>query len=501
MGAAPPVSWLRRIVWPSSLRARIATWYALLLLAVISIVSIVLFVQLRSILFDQAKARVDRVGDNIAGIVDRSGPMLAIGEAFPIDEQLALPGNLEHWASPTTYVEVDNAQGYTLGKSSNMGSVTFQRRPSDAQFGTTYTVERTVLGEVLVRDQRLRVPSGGAIVVRVAERLDVFNETLARTRTLLIVVFALAVIAVVGASIVLANGATRPIAELTDAISSIGSEQLNRRLGWKDRTDEVGRLAATFDAMLARLEGAFARERQFISDASHELKTPLTVIHSNAQLLERWGDRDQAVRTESLEAIIEESAGLARIVNGMLTLAKAESGDDIPREPVDVAYVVGDAMRAATNRAHEKGLAVSLNAPEGGAATVMGDPNLLRQLFTNLIDNAIKFTERGSIGARVLALPEHVVVEIADTGPGIEDEALVRVFDRFYRTDKSRSRAVEGTGLGLAIVRSIAHVHAGTVTASRREDGGTIFRVTLPRLARAAAPPPQPSERAFISSQ
>jgi two-component system, OmpR family, sensor kinase len=485
----------------SSLRWRIATWYALLLLGVIGAVSIVLFVQLRSILFDQAQARVDRIGGDIAGIVSRSGPLLAIGEAFPIDEQLALPGNLDHWSSPTTYVEVDNAQGYPIGKSSNMGGVAFERRPSDARFTTTYGIESTKLGDVLVRDERLHVPGGNTLVIKVAERLDVFNQTLRRTRNLLAIVFLVAVIAVVVASIVLASSAIKPIDELTDAIREIGSDQLYRRLGWRERTDEVGRLAATFDEMLARLEEAFARERQFISDASHELKTPLTVIHANAQMLERWGDRDPEVRSESLRAIIEESAGLARIVNGMLTLAKAESGDDIPREPVDLVAVVREAVKTASPRALEKGLALSVVAPESNGPVVLGDPSLLRQLFSNLIENAIKFTERGSIDVRVQSSRGRVFVEVADTGVGIEDDALLRVFDRFYRTDKSRSRAVEGTGLGLAIVRSIARVHKGTVEATRRPGGGTTFRVVLPH---AKVPPVQahkPSERAFISSQ
>jgi two-component system OmpR family sensor kinase len=484
-----------------SLRWRIATWYALLLLGVIGAVSIVLFVQLRSILFDQAKARVDRIGGDIAGIVSRSGPLLAIGEAFPIDEQLALPGNLDHWSSPTTYVEVDNAQGYPIGKSSNMGGVSFERRPSDAQFVTTYGVETTRLGEVLVRDERLHVPGGNTLVIKVGEELDVFNQTLQRTRNLLAIVFLVAMIAFVVASIVLASSAIRPIDELTDAIREIGSDQLNRRLGWRERTDEVGRLAATFDQMLARLEEAFARERQFISDASHELKTPLTVIHANAQMLERWGDRDPIVRSESLRAIIEESAGLAQIVSGMLTLSKAESGDAVPREAVDVSGVVREAVKAASPRALEKGLALDVFTPDKDEPVVLGDPSLLRQLFTNLIDNAIKFTERGSIEVRVQSSGERAVVEVADTGVGIEDEALLRIFDRFYRTDKSRSRAVEGTGLGLAIVRSIARVHKASVEATRRPGGGTVFRVVLPRIHPLPAQAPKPSERAFISSQ
>ena len=226
------------------------------------------------------------------------------------------------------------------------------------------------------------------------------------------------------------------------------------------------------------------------------------MIHANAQMLERWGDRDPTVRTDSLHAIIEESAGLARMVSGMLTLAKAESGDDIPREPVALADVLADALRSSSQRAADKGLTLRLAGDLAPDALVNGNSDLLRQLFTNLIENGIKFTEVGGVDVSASANPATVVVEVADTGVGIEDESLARVFDRFYRTDKSRNRAVEGTGLGLAIVRSIARVHNGSVDARRRRDGGTLFRVVLPRLQQAAAAPsPAPAERAFISRQ
>jgi signal transduction histidine kinase len=266
-------------------------------------------------------------------------------------------------------------------------------------------------------------------------------------------------------------------------MGEIRSDRLSARLAWSDRDDELGRLATSFDSMLDRLEDGFARERQFISDASHELKTPLTVINANAQMLERWADRDPQIRAESLSAIRQESASLADMVNGMLLLAKAESGDDIPREPIELENVISEAVRSTQARADEKGLALRFAATADVArTTVLGNANLLRQLFTNLIDNAIKFTERGSIDVTLARNGASVVVSVADTGPGIDDEALERIFDRFFRADVSRNRAVPGTGLGLAIVRSIARIHGGSVVAARRSGGGTVFNVALPTL-------------------
>ncbi len=449
---------------------------------VIALVAGVLTVQFRAILLDEARGRVDRIGSDIAQLVRGESAVSAIGDATPIEEDLTATGALDHWAGPTTYVEIDTPDGYPIAKSSNMGSSTFgESSPLDAP-GVTYRTEKSAgLGQVLVRDQAIRFP-GVALRVKVGESLDVFDETLHRVRILLALVVGVAAAFVIALSFGIARSALDPIGKLTRAMGEIRSDRLSRRLGWSGRRDELGRLAESFDAMLDRLEDGFARERQFISDASHELKTPLTVINANAQLLERWGDRDPEIRRESLHAIASESSALAGMVNGMLLLARAESGEGIPREPVSLDAAVGEAVAATAARAQEKGLALGYVPPEPAPVLVDGDIALLRQMVTNLIDNAIKFTERGRIDVSIERTGPDAVVSVADTGVGIDEAALDRVFDRFYRTDASRNRAVPGTGLGLAIVRSIARVHGGSVQAVRRRDGGTTFRVTLPTL-------------------
>jgi signal transduction histidine kinase len=468
---------------PRSLRWRIAVWYTVLLLATIAVVGIVLGIEARRIVLDGARASTDRVGGDIARIASSNGPIDALGEVLPIDQELALPGNLERWSSPSTFIEIDNRDGYPIAKSSNMGAVTFSRA-STPERGKLYTVDETPLGPLLVRGERIATGKGAAMIVKVGVRLDLFYATLDRLRTLLGIVLVVAAIAVVIASFALASSAIKPIDELARKVGEIGADRLDRRVAWPERDDEVGRLARSFDAMLARLEESFARERRFISDASHEIKTPLTVINSNAQMLERWADQDPALRSESLRAIVAESASLATMVNGMLTLAKAESGDGIPREPVALEEIVTDAVRAAHGRAEAKGLALSAeNRIPGSHAVVIGDANLLRQAVTNLIDNALKFTERGGVTVTLGTEGGSAAIDVADTGIGIEEAALSRVFDRFYRADESHSRLVEGQGLGLAIVRSIVRVHGGTVEAHRRAEGGSRFSIVLPLVA------------------
>ncbi len=331
-----------------------------------------------------------------------------------------------------------------------------------------------VLNRVLVDAQGRPVA-----VAHVGERLDIVDQLLARARTILIGITTAAMIAIVLASYFIAKSAIDPIERLTSAVAEIGSERLGRRLKWK-RRDEVGKLAGAFDAMLDRLQSAFARERQFISDASHELRTPLTIINANAQMLQRWGDRDPEVTRASLEAIAEESGRLAGMVSGMLTLAKAEAGDAIPKEPLILERLVDDVVAHARERAAEKGLAIAAHHPENASTIVVADAGLLRQLLNNLVDNAIKFTETGSIDVTVRREDGQAVLEVADTGPGIDDGEADRLFDRFFRGDPSHARNVEGTGLGLAIVRSIARVHGGSVKARARPAGGSLFTVRLP---------------------
>ena len=296
--------------------------------------------------------------------------------------------------------------------------------------------------------------------------------------------------AVVLFSIVLASQATTPINELSRGMREISSDRLALAAGTFDghgqglqlrrRRDEIGRLATSFNDLLARLADAFARERQFISDASHELKTPLTSINANAQMLLRWGDQDHTIRRESLETIARESADLAGMVNGMLTLAKADRGDEIPKEPLSLAQIASEVTQNASSRAAEK--SIDLKFSYNAKPIVYGDAHLLRQMIGNLVDNAIKFCDHAAVDVRVGEKGTSAWVEVADSGPGIPEAERRHIFERFYRADKARSREVPGTGLGLAIVRSIARVHGGDALAERAPGGGALFRIVLPRM-------------------
>ncbi|HZO95482.1 MAG TPA: HAMP domain-containing sensor histidine kinase [Candidatus Baltobacteraceae bacterium] len=466
----------------TSLRARIAVLYAALIVVVIGIGAMAIDFALRSVLVDQVRLALTDTANQISRAALASG-QTGFGGDVPLAITLSRTEFLDRWASGNRYVQIDTLAGQVLGKSSNMGSLAFPPfSPNGApQRFAMLRVHGERPGTILVLNRVLSDDEGHALAIaHVGERLDIVDQLIGKARAILIWITLAATAVVLLASYFIAKSATDPIQRLTAAIAEIGSERLDRRLRWH-RADELGRLAAAFDAMLDRLQSAFARERQFISDASHELRTPLTVINANAQMLQRWGERDPEVMRTSLEAIAEESGRLAGMVSGMLTLSKAESGDAIPKEPVVLEPLVDDVVAHARERAAAKNVRLAALHPDAARTIVYGDAGLLRQLVGNLIDNAIKFTDAGRIDVSLHADDRrHAILEVADTGSGIDPANAQRLFDRFFRGDPSHARSIEGTGLGLAIVRSIARVHGGTVSAAPRAGGGSVFTVRLP---------------------
>ena len=379
-----------------SLKWRVAAWYAGLLIAVLLIVSTVVGMRLQSILYAQARSRVSETMAQIASSVQASEDPFSLG--FGGSDAYALltdANNLTTWSSPTTFVQIDSSHGYPLAKSSNLGGTTIPKAVGLTARAPIARRRITLpIGTMLVEDRYFALGSHG-VVVHVAERIDALERSIAQTRESIAVAVLAAMVAILTLSWWLAGRAFDPLERLAAAMREIGSERLDRRLHWAKRDDEIGRLAESFDDLLARLQEAFARERQFISDASHELRTPLTSINANAQMLLRWGDRDPAILRESLETIVAESAELSQMVGGMLLLAKADRGDAIPLEPLALGTLAGEAVESERAAAANKGLALRLDAQRG--VFVLGEAHLLLQAIANLIENAVKFTAEGSV--------------------------------------------------------------------------------------------------------
>jgi heavy metal sensor kinase len=276
----------------------------------------------------------------------------------------------------------------------------------------------------------------------------------------------------------LAGRALRPIDELTRRAQQISAHDLRQRLNL-DQDDELGRMAATFDDMIVRLEEAFARQKRFTSDASHELRTPLTVMQAELGLaLAR--PRSAEEYRQTLVSMDEEVNRLSSIVNDLLMLTRIDVDPaGIPHEPVALHELLMGLVGRVRAIAAERDIAVSTDHLE--PVTVVGDPTRLRQLFTNLLDNALTYTQPGGrVTLRLERTRDGARISVSDTGIGIAAEDLPRIFERFYRADEARAQNPHGTGLGLAISQSVAQAHRGEITVQSAPGAGTTFTVLLP---------------------
>jgi heavy metal sensor kinase len=277
----------------------------------------------------------------------------------------------------------------------------------------------------------------------------------------------------------LASRALSPIDRITRTASDIGAHDLSRRLGLDLPDDEVGQLARTFDAMIARLDAAFDRQRRFTADASHELRTPLTAVRGQIDVaLER--PRDAAEYQRVLRAVNAQVDRMTRLVAGLLMLARTEAGAlPVQRDHVRVRELVESVALQVRPLADAKGLAVQVEPAT--EVTLVADEDLLLQLLLNLADNAVRYTHAGSITLGWQLRDGTVELSVSDTGPGIPPEHRERIFERFHRVEADRSEA--GSGLGLAICKWIAEAHGGTIRVEEGAGSGSRFVVALPVMA------------------
>ncbi|HMA53027.1 MAG TPA: ATP-binding protein, partial [Acidobacteriota bacterium] len=285
----------------------------------------------------------------------------------------------------------------------------------------------------------------------------------------------------------MAGRALKPVERIADIARGIGEGDLSRRID-VGTDDELGRLAATLNGMIGRLEEAFLKERRFVADASHELRTPLAVIQAETSLvLEKPRSQDEYRR--SLEMVAQEVGYMSEIVGKLLVLARSDAGfEPLNFQDVNVADLLGELSQDVEALAQEKGLQLSLGPMDG--VTVRGDRVRLRQLFLNILDNALRYTPAGgTITGSVVRREDQAVASIGDTGIGIAEEHLPFIFDRFYRADKVRTDGEGGTGLGLSIATSIAKMHGGTIEVESEAGAGTTFRIRLPLAGPPAAQP------------
>jgi signal transduction histidine kinase len=322
-------------------------------------------------------------------------------------------------------------------------------------------------------------PDGGRWVLDVAHTPAREQQTIDAIRAPMLVVAFIGTILAVGIMQVSMGWVLKLVGDLRVAADSIDAGQLDVKLP-ESGQDEIGELARSLNHLIERLRRRSEAQSRFIADASHELATPVAGIRGYVNILRAWGGEDEAVREEAIRAIDRESRRMARLTTELLSMIRSEQDTSVRRVRVDVNTLCREALAAAATRYLEKGL--EFIGPDEGQLVVMNDPDKIEEFLHILVDNAAKYTpEGGTVRVETRRRRDKVVVEVSDTGIGIPEKDLPAIFDRFYRSDASRSKETGGFGLGLAIAKRMIEVCGGTIEVRSAIGAGTTFTILIPR--------------------
>jgi two-component system OmpR family sensor kinase len=354
-------------------------------------------------------------------------------------------------------------------------------RAGQTAFRTVATADGTPL-RLLVSSAEAGGPPGSILLV--AESLAPQQQLLAQVRRLLLVCGALALLLAFGIAALLTRHMLAPLTRLmreTTAVAATG--HYSQRVTALPRHDEIGQFARTINTLIATVERTLRQQREFLADTSHELRSPLTVVLANLNLLRR--DLDPQERELSVDEATAEAQRMRRLINELLLLAQADAAQVIAQAPVRLDGLVKEVVAAIQRQAPTHCFQIQV---QGAASlTVVGDYDRLTQLLRNLLENAAQYTPPGTlVEVRLRQSGRHAQLIVADTGPGIPAVHLPQLWDRYYRVDKVRSRTSGGTGLGLPIVKYIAEAHGGCVAVRSSEGAGATFVVELPLAPDAA---------------
>jgi signal transduction histidine kinase len=497
-----------------SLRTRLSLWYgALLALALLAFAAVLYFTlqqSLSSSMDERLTVRADQLRREL-------GPSIG-GLLQPEDvDPTKLSSTLSEFVQPGIYVQVITARGDVVAYPPNLVGgelpVPASSRQAISEDRPIFDTEPVPLGEATTNVRLLTEPIHLAMTaqvvgaVQVAESLAPIENTMSAVARLLLSAGLGALLLAVVVGWLLTRAALNPVFRITETARHIAATGDYRqrlhvtppRLG---HGDELFFLAATFNDMIARLESVLDSQRRLLADTSHELRNPITIIRGNLALLRRQSV-PETTRTEAIVEAEEEAARMGRLVGDLLLLARADAGENpsLQRERVDLNELAAEVVEQSRPEAGSRRLTLFTN----GRCIVLGDRDRLKQLIANLLENAIRYTAAGghielkvsgrvqqgraAIRSRNARAPgtstSMAVLTVSDSGIGISPSDLPHLFERFYRADKARSRALGGSGLGLSIAQYIAQAHGGTIEAS--SDGtnrGSTFTVRLPLAPR-----------------
>lgn len=470
-----------------TLRLKLTLWYSAVVAGTLIVFSLILYNFLTySLVQETDKGLAGRAISVVRSIK-------VIGPTFLRPEQIVLP-DVDVFGYPNIFLQVVDINGRLVAKSSSLSNQslplsrdTIKRGMSGQGFYEWYNA-----GEQRIRIYNYPLVSEGRVVglLQVGQPFSGIQTALSRLRWLLWLLSGIMILAGGTIGWWLARAALKPVEEISKTAAIIQKElNFHQRIAQEGPNDELGRLVATLNGMLNSLESAYreleesvAAQKRLVADLSHELRTPLTTIRGNIALIGKMGDDQPEIRQEALVDIASEAERMSRLISDMLVLARADAGLTLPLQPLAVEPLIEQVGRQAKILAKDINFKVTVDEC-CRESYVMGDQDYIKQLILILLDNAFKFTPaQGSVELYVQCSPENVEVQVRDTGVGIDQSELDHVFERFYRSDKSRP--VGGTGLGLSIAQWIAQQHNAQVLVKSKLYQGSVFMIKFPTLIR-----------------
>ncbi len=470
---------------PRSISFRLLSWYATALVVLCAAFGAFTFLSLqhylRSALEESLHRRAHQIGTSLLTGIGRTG------ESGVVDELRSFYGPELN----NRFIRISRPDGSLLYVSGTPGDMSFEPAriplvrllPGETRISSLRGEHLLLLSAPFAVRDRPYVVEVGASTLEGEGLLRGLALTLGLG---LAVLLALGV----GGGALLIEKALAPVHRVTEAAREITFHNLSQRLPVPSTADEIAHLSLAMNEMIGRLDEAVQHARRFTADASHELRTPLTVMRGELEAVVRDKSLPSGLRVR-LGSVLEETERLARIVEDLLAISRLEAGEDLlPRTRFDLGELVASTAEQMALLAEDKGIEVRClsHAP----LEVEGDPGRLKQVVVNLLDNAVKFSPRhGKVWLETERRADRAVLEVADSGPGIPEAALPRVFERFFRADGMRSgRSENGSGLGLALVGLIVSAHGGRVSARNDPAGGCRMRVSLPLASPQRSPLP-----------
>jgi two-component system OmpR family sensor kinase len=460
-----------------SVRVRLTAWYVFILALVLTVFSVGAYVQITRTLYERFDADLKLSLESAAvRLVDE----IAAGSPYRLAAQRSLD-ELSTFDSSAIFAN----DGTVLDEQSAPGDpgVSLPSGQLQASDILLITINQKY-GQRRVIARRIDVPGrGSSFTIVISRSFESVDSALRGIRRIFLLgVFGALLISTAGGWF-LSKRSLSPVVAMSNRARRIGAENLSERLPVANSRDELGRLAETFNELLARLDTSFALQRRFMADASHELRTPVSVIRTASEVTLEMAERPEGDYRDALRIIDEQAKRLSRLVDDMFTLARGDVGSQ-KLDPSDfyLDEIVTEAVRAARILAERKGVSVEL--PELHETPYFGDEGLVRQMLLNLLDNAVKYTDKGgTVEANLTRVNGAYFFSVSDTGIGIPETEQSLIFDRFYRVNPRRAKqggAPWGAGLGLSIARWIAEAHGGKLYLRESSNRGSRFEVELP---------------------